>query len=79
MNRKLTISDYYGRDQDIRDLTILDLYDGEPMAAHDVAVKMGTTKNAVIGLRNRIMKTHNAIECLCEKPENKDGGMKRGW
>lgn len=79
MKRKKNISDYYGRSQDIRDLTMLDLYDGDAMSCADVGAELGMTKNAVIGLRNRLMKAVEAIEDHCTKPENQNGGMGRKW
>jgi hypothetical protein len=37
------------------------------------------TKGAVIGMRSRINAETRAIPDLCDKPENRDGGMPSGW
>lgn len=37
------------------------------------------TRMSVTGALDRIRKETDAISCLCERPENRDGGMPADW
>lgn len=65
------------RDNDILDLRILDLWDNDRLSASHIAKRLGVSRNSVLGRRHRLK--HEELPCLCFKPENRDGGMPRGW
>lgn len=60
-------------------LTMLDLRDGEGLTGLEIAARMGSSRSAVLGAMNRIDKVHAEIPCTATRPENRDGGMPRGW
>lgn len=65
------------RSSDLIDLRILDLRDHEDMKPTAIGRAMGLTRNAVVGRLDRMK--HDPLPCDCRKPENRDGGMRRGW
>ena len=64
------------RDEDV--LMVLHLTDNEGVTCKEAGERHGMTKNAVIGLRNRIRKT---ISCYdgCQKNDNMDYSLKPLW
>lgn len=70
-----------GRAKDERDLEILHLLDIEGVGPTAVIGRFGVTKGQIAGIRNRATgeKARAEHRCLCEKPENKDGGMPARW
>lgn len=64
-------------------LTVLDLIDEFGLTAAQVAERYGVTRNAIIGIRNRVLSDLRESEAspgpVAQKPENQDGGMVRGW
>ena len=64
------------RDEDV--LMVLHLTDNEGVTCKEAGDRHGMTKNAVIGLRNRIRKT---IYCYdgCQKNDNMDYSLKPLW
>lgn len=66
---------------DMQLLEILDLMDRHGMTALQVAPRYGKTRNAIIGLRHRILTDLEASEvgAAAMKPENRDGGMPADW
>ena len=64
-------------------LTVLDLIDEFGLTAAQVADRDGVTRNAIIGIRNRVLsdlrKSEAAPGPVAQKPENRDGGMVQGW
>jgi len=67
------------RADDGRILMALHLVDVDGLTNQKAGEAVGMTKNAVIGIRNRIKNECNAIYCACQKAENKDGGMPPMW
>lgn len=65
------------RNSDMIDLRILDLRDHEGLKPAAIGRAMGLSRNAVIGRLYRMQ--HEDVPCQCRKPENRDGGMRRGW
>lgn len=59
-------------------LAMLDLRDGEGMSARQIAARVGKTRSAVCGAFARV-KNEEVTECRCERPDNRDGAMGRGW
>ncbi len=64
------------RDEDV--LMVLQLTENEGVTCKEAGQRHGMTKNAVIGLRNRIKKT---IHCYdgCQKNDNMDYSLKPLW
>ena len=64
------------RDEDV--LMVLHLTENEGVTCKEAGQRHGMTKNAVIGLRNRIRKT---IHCYdgCKKNDNMDYSLKPLW
>lgn len=48
-------------------------------SAATVGARHGINKNMVLGMFFRVRKAHEAIQCACRKPENRDGGMPALW
>lgn len=65
------------RADDIAVLRLLDIIDDPDLTAVQIRERTGFSNGAVQGYRLRFLK--NAAPCLCQKPENRDGGLKRGW
>lgn len=65
------------RSDDLRVLTMLDLRDGVGLNRAMIGERFGMSKSAVAGALYRIDIAEQP--CACVKPENKDGGMPRGW
>ena len=65
------------RSSDLEVLHMLDLREGEGMSMKEVAEATGQGRSSVIGKVNRALSAD--LPCACTKPENKDGGMPRGW
>lgn len=65
------------RESDERILRMLDLRDGELLTGLQIAERFRTSRSAVLAAMNRV--DHAELPCACMKPENKDGGMARGW
>lgn len=65
------------RSSDLIDLRILDLRDHEGLKPTAIGRAMGLSRNAVIGRLHRMQ--HEDVPCECLRPENRDGGMPRGW
>lgn len=70
---------YLTRQDDEALLTILDLSAHEGLSASQIARRIGSTKNAVIGALNRIAKEADKVPDRCRRKANKDGGMPRRW
>lgn len=60
-------------------LTVLDLWDHGRLTARDIAARFGTSRSAILGLINRIERDADEVPSAATKPENRDGGMLRGW
>lgn len=60
-------------------LTMLDLRDYEHFTAAQIGHRVARTRMSVIGAMHRVKADDSKQECLCVKPENKDGGMPRKW
>ena len=71
------MSSFQTRDSDMIDLRILDLRDHERLKATEIGRRLRITRNAVVGRIYRMQ--HEELPCACTKPENRDGGMPRGW
>jgi len=67
------------RAKDERILMALHLVEVEGLTNAKAGEAVGMTKNALIGIRNRINNECNAIYDLCRKPNHKDGGMPLMW
>lgn len=69
------------RAKDERDLEMLHLLDVARKGPDFVGARFGVTRGQIAGLRNRTTgsKARTEHRCLCEKPENKDGGMPARW
>lgn len=65
------------RASDARILTMLDLRDGTLLTGSQFAERFRTSRSAVLAAMNRV--DHAEQPCACMKPENRDGGMARGW
>lgn len=66
------------REKDEELLWMLHLTDSGIMTCKVAGERFGLTKNAIIGLRDRIRKTA-WIGDFCREPENIDGGMRQLW
>jgi len=60
-------------------LTALHLIEVEGWTNEKAGSHIGMTKNAIIGVRNRINNECNAVQDFCREPENKNGGMPPMW
>jgi hypothetical protein len=69
----------FTRSDDLALLNALDLCDHDGWTIASVAKDLGLSKNQMIGKLHRVRITKNTHSCLCEKPENMDGGMPRRW
>lgn len=58
-------------------LTALDLYENEGLPCSAIAERMAASKNAIVGVIDRIRRADKPDDCL--RPENRDGGMLRLW
>lgn len=67
----------HSRAQDEQQLKMLDLRDAEHLTCKEIGLRFGKSKGSVLGMLYRIDKAE--LPCLCQKPENQDGGMPRGW
>lgn len=68
------------REDDERALEILDLWDSGDMRGADLRERFGMSNGSIQGLVLRCLKTPDREHrCACQKPENKNGGMPRGW
>lgn len=68
------------RADDIRLLTLLDRIDNDDLTFKAAGSISGQSKAAVSGAVRRVrIDLESAGECLCSKPENKDGGLPRRW
>jgi hypothetical protein len=66
------------RKKDETTLMVLHLTENEGWSCRDAGRRFGMTKNAVIGIRNRIRKTEYCFDG-CRNPENIDCGMSPLW
>lgn len=66
---------------DVQLLEILDLMDRHGMSASQVAPRFGKSRNAILGVRHRIVKDLAASDegATVTKPENCHGGMPADW
>lgn len=55
----------------------LDLRDGEGLTSGQIAARTGKSRNAICGAFARVANAE--LPCACQRPENRDGGMGRGW
>ena len=68
------------REEDEWLLGVLDLWDSGDMKVVEIRRLYGLTNSAIQGLVGRCLrKPDKQHPCQCVKPENKDGGMARGW
>ena len=68
--------DFITRASDERMLEVLHLSEGG-MGCTTIGRRLGLTKNAVVGIVNRIR--HEPDRCECVRAENKSGGMPVKW
>jgi hypothetical protein len=70
---------------DLETLELLDALENKGMTRAKAAVflseKFGrkVTFGAAVGQAHRVLKEADAVECLCQKPNNKNGGMPTRW
>jgi len=67
------------RHDDLTLLEMLHLHEHEGVSKSQIGKRYGKTKNSVIGMFHRVRLAHDAIECRCRKPANRDGGMEPRW
>lgn len=68
------------REDDIRTLTILDLWDSKDLSNTEIRERFGVSNSAIQGMIHRCLKAPDRDhQCQCKKPENQNGGMTRGW
>lgn len=60
-------------------LTMLDLRDGEGLSASQIALRMRTSRSAILGVFYRVDTAHAAMADETTRPENRDGALPRGW
>ena len=68
----------YDRQRDENVLMVLHLTDNEGVTCKEAGERYGMTKNAVIGLRNRIRKTEYCFDG-CQKSDTMDYSLKPLW
>lgn len=61
------------------ELLLAKLHAVETCPTAQVRAEFGMSNSAVQGLKVRFRTEAKLAECLCEKPENKDGGMPDLW
>ena len=66
------------RIKDEQHLMMLHMTDNKGITCKAAGEMYGFTKNAVIGVRNRIKQTYWDLD-FCQKPENLDCGMTPLW
>ena len=64
---------------DVDILRALDMHEGQGLTAAEAGRRMGVSRSAVLGVIHRINKDADRVPCLCQKPENRDGGMPARW
>ncbi|OAN71113.1 hypothetical protein A8B82_21205 [Sulfitobacter sp. EhC04] len=65
------------RADDERYLRILDMRDGDGLSGAVIGSRPGMGRGSVSRIINSIYRAE--LPCRCMKPENKDGGLPRGW
>ncbi|WP_299734690.1 hypothetical protein [uncultured Roseobacter sp.] len=68
------------RSADLKLLRLLDLIDHQGLSYGPAGRALGLSRSAVAGKVKRVRDEFwQTGDCACSKPENKDGGMSRGW
>jgi hypothetical protein len=60
-------------------LRVLHLNEVDGLSCVQIAQRFGVTRNAIVGITNRIRADMRKVPDRAVKPENRDGGMPARW